>query len=63
MLIDISGAVLAPNGDDHALDELAAVIRAAAAGLDMTCHIQIRDVRGNRQVTITKVQDSDIPPS
>lgn len=60
MLIDISGAVLATSADDRALEELAAAIRAAATRLDMTCHIQIRDVRGNRQVTITKVQDSDI---
>lgn len=62
MLIDISGAILAPTANEHALDELAAAIRAAAARLDMTCHIQIREVRGNRQVTITKLPDSDCLP-
>jgi hypothetical protein len=60
MLIDISGAVLAPSTDDRVLEALAEAIRSVTAGMDMSCHIQIREVRGNRQVTITEVPDSSI---
>lgn len=63
MLLDISGAVLARTADDTAIVQLAEAIRAAAVRLDMTCHIQIRDVHGNRQLTITEVPENDLPLS